>query len=120
MLQRSRQHRELDQTLDSEPVGLPSGRPVGPGERQRHSPGRAALADEHPPGPRPVLLEDYDQALTEQRVERVGDDDRVRKRARLGNTGAMRAPSGCRDGGAFPTLSVSAVPAQVTAGTAKP
>jgi hypothetical protein len=26
-------------------------------------------------------------------MERVGDDDRFRKRTRLGRTGAMRAPS---------------------------
>jgi len=93
MLQCGHQIGEIGQALDREPVRLSSRRPVRPGDRQRHPPSRAAFTDEHPLGSGAALLEDDRQALATERVERVGDDDRLRKRARLGRTGAMRAPS---------------------------
>jgi len=98
MLECGAQRHQRSQALDGESVSLPGGRSIGPGDRQRHPPARATLADEHPLDPRAVLLEDDGQTLAEERVERVGDDDRFRKRARLGKTGAMRARSGSRAG----------------------
>ena len=92
MLQRSRQLQQLGQALDTKPVSLSSRRPVAPGDLQRHSASRTSFTDEHPLGSGTALLEDDGQTLAKERVERVRDDDRVRKRARLGKTGAMRAP----------------------------
>ncbi len=77
MLPRSRQRHQLGQALRGKPVGPRGGHPIGPGDRQRHPPGGSALADEHPLAPRTALLEDNHQALAQERVEGVGDDDRV-------------------------------------------
>ena len=93
MLQRGSQISEIGQTLDGKPVSQSSRRSVRPRDGQRYSAGRAPFADEHPLGSGTTLLEDDNQALAKERMERVGDDDRFRKRARLGGTGAMRAPS---------------------------
>ena len=93
MLQCGRQFDEIGQTFDGEPVVLSSRRPIRPANRQRHPPGRTSFTDEHALGTGATLLEKDRQAFANKRMERVGDDDRFRKRTRLGRTGAMRAPS---------------------------
>ncbi len=93
MLQRGGKLDEIGETLDAESMSLSSRRPVRPGDWQRHPSGRTSFTHEHPLDAGAALLEENCQALSDERVERVGDDDRVRKRARLGKTGAMRAPS---------------------------
>jgi hypothetical protein len=98
MLQRGSQLREIGQTIDGKPVSQASRRSVRPRDGQRYSAGRAAFADEHSLGSGTTLLKDDNQALAKERVKRVGDDDRFRKRVRLGGTGAMRAPWECRAG----------------------
>ena len=77
-------------------------RPVGPRHRQRHPPGRAALAHQHELRALPATLQDDRQPLPGQRVERMSDNNRVRNRARTRRTGPMRGPSGCRAAGTCP------------------
>jgi hypothetical protein len=104
MLQRGSQLREIGQTIDGKPVSQASRRSVRPRDGQRYSAGWAPFADEHSLGSGTTLLKDDNQALAKERVKRVGDDDRFRKWVRLGGTGAMRAPSGCRVAGSGPAF----------------
>ena len=82
--------------------------------RQRHPPGRAALAHQHQLRALPATLQDDRQTLPGQRVERMGDNNRVRNRARTRRTGPMRGPSGCPGGGACRRSWGSSAPARAT------
>jgi hypothetical protein len=81
MMLGGRQPSKLDETLDGEPVRQWRLGPVGPGDRQRHPPGRAALADEHQLRTGATPFQDDRHSLAGQRMERMGDNNRARNRA---------------------------------------
>jgi hypothetical protein len=72
--------------------------PVGPADRQRHPPSRTGLADEQPLMHGAPPLEHDREALTEQRVERMGNNDRVQRCNGRGRAGLMTGPLGCPAG----------------------
>ena len=67
---------------------------IGPADGHRHPPGRATLAHQHKLSAQAAPLEDDREALPGQRVERVGDENRVQNQARAGRAGPMRGPWG--------------------------
>src|SRR4029453_3195523 len=81
---------ELGQAVQRQPVAKWPRRAIGPADGHRHPPGRATLAHQHKLSAQAAPLEDDREALPGQRVERVGDENRVRNRARAGGAGPTR------------------------------
>ncbi len=84
MLQGRDQLGERGQAFCRKAVAQGSRCPVGPTNRQGHPPRRTSLTNEHPFRSRAPPFEDDLQPLARQRVERMGDNDRVRNRTRPG------------------------------------
>jgi hypothetical protein len=75
MMQEGRQPSKLDETLDGESMRQWRLGPVGPCNRQRHSLGRAALADEHQLRTGATPFQDDGHSLAGQRMEWMGDNN---------------------------------------------
>src|SRR6266508_302413 len=90
LLDRAHQRRQRDQARSSQPLRSWGSAPVGPGHRQRHPTAGPALADIDQPGGGPPPLQQHGHTLPGQRVERVGDDQEVRRGT--GRRGSMPRP----------------------------
>lgn len=84
MVQGIDQAGQLDEPAGGQAMLAALGRTVGPGDGDGHASGRSSFAHEHQLGARAASFEDDSEALASQRVERMGDDDRVRNRTRTG------------------------------------
>ena len=82
MIDHGDQPGQLDQTRRSQPVTHRRRPPVGPPDRQRHPPGRPALAHQHHLPTRTAPLKNDRHPLTRQRMKRMGNNNRIRNRAR--------------------------------------
>ncbi len=84
MVQGIDQAGQLDEPAGGQAMVAALGPTVGPGDGDGHPSGRASLAHEDDIGARAAPFEDDGKTLAGQGVERVGDDHRVRNRARMG------------------------------------
>jgi len=96
MLDCLNQAGQLDEAIHRQPVVSRGWCSIGPGGRERHAPRRTTFAHEHHPCAGPPALEHDDKPLTKEQMERMSDDNRVRKWARSERAGPMPGPLGCR------------------------